>query len=90
MAHLYEADLDCILRLLRCPECSCLAAACACLCLGCVCDFGLHPPPAQILRMLMHDSCCVCCACGRCLGAFVPAVHFADTCSCSGATLKPS
>ena len=91
MAHLYEADLACILRLLRCPGCSYLTAACACLCLGCIPQLELHSLPAQVLRTLLRGSCCVCCARGRCfVGAFVSEVHFAATCSCSGAVLNPS
>ena len=68
MAHLYEADLDCILRLLRCPGRSCLTPACKVFAGAGSCAFGLHPPLAQMLRMLLLDSCCVCCACGRCSG----------------------
>ena len=70
MAHLYEADLDCILRLLRCPGCFCLAAACARLCLDCIHGFRRHPLPAQVPRMLLRDICCVCCAGGCCMGAY--------------------
>lgn len=73
MAHVYEADLDCILRLLRCPGCSCLAAACAWLCLGCVLRLWAASSACSSLRMrgTVLGSCCVCCPCGRCLGAFV-------------------